>query len=79
MFAENYYYFWAMKIKRTIYLILIVIGALMAGFGARFMEEEFALMLGFVLLMFGIYKTTQLWSSSQMEERERNKGEDNGI
>ncbi|XHP72554.1 hypothetical protein KCTC52924_00276 [Arenibacter antarcticus] len=79
MFAENYYYFWAMKIKRTIYLVLVIIGGLIAGYGDKFMEEEFALMIGFVLLMFGLYKSTQLWSSVQLDERERNKEDGDGF
>lgn len=59
--------------------MLIVVGALIAGYGDRFMEEEFALMIGFVLLMFGLYKSTQLWSSRQLDERERNKDEGDGF
>ncbi|GGW31305.1 hypothetical protein GCM10007383_15770 [Arenibacter certesii] len=58
---------------------MIAIGGLIAGFGNRFMGEEFALMVGFVLLMFGLYKSTQLWSSSQLDERERIKEEDDEI
>ncbi|MCM4168959.1 hypothetical protein DHD08_14830 [Arenibacter sp. H213] len=68
-----------MKIKRTIYLVLVIIGGLIAGYGDKFMEEEFALMIGFVLLMFGLYKSTQLWSSVQLDERERNKEDGDGF
>ncbi len=80
MFKVNYYYFWAMKMKRNFYLILIGVGALIAGFGDGFMEEEIALMIGFVLMMFGIYKTTQSWSIGQSEERDRDlKNEDDEL
>ncbi|MDX1364664.1 hypothetical protein [Arenibacter latericius] len=68
-----------MKTKRTFYLILIAIGGLIAGFGNRFIEEELALMVGFVLMMFGLYKTTQLWSSNQLDEREQIKEEEDEI
>ena len=62
-----------MKTKRTFYLILIIVGGVIAGLGDRIMEEEYALSLGIVLLMFGLYKTTQLWSSEQYREEEKDK------
>ncbi|MCM4153148.1 hypothetical protein DHD05_16275 [Arenibacter sp. N53] len=62
-----------MKTKRTFYLVLIIVGAAIAGLGDNIMEEEYALSLGIVLLMFGLYKTTQLWSSDQYREEENEK------
>lgn len=59
-----------MKAKRTIYFILIVTGALVMGFGKNYMEKEYALSIGIVLLMFGVYKSTQVWSDSRSEEVE---------
>ena len=62
-----------MKAKRTFYLVLIIVGAAIAGLGDKIMEEEYALCIGIVLLMFGLYKTTQLWSSEQYREEEEDK------
>tara|TARA_R110000868_G_scaffold2277_1_gene16965 strand:+ start:17205 stop:17402 length:198 start_codon:yes stop_codon:yes gene_type:complete len=62
-----------MKTKRTFYLVLIIVGAAIAGLGDNLMEEEYALCIGIVLLMFGLYKTTQLWSSEQHREEEEDK------
>ncbi|MCM4171310.1 hypothetical protein DHD32_07445 [Arenibacter sp. TNZ] len=62
-----------MKTKRTFYLVLIIVGAAIAGLGDNVMEEEYALSLGIVLLMFGLYKTTQLWSSDKFGPEENDK------
>ncbi|WP_394750064.1 hypothetical protein [Spongiimicrobium salis] len=62
-----------MKTKRTIYFILMVIGGLIMGFGKGYMEKEYALSIGIVLLMFGIYKSTQVWSDTRVRQEE---GED---
>jgi hypothetical protein len=62
-----------MKIKRTFYLVLILLGAGIAGLGDRVMQEEYALSIGFVLLMFGLYKTTQLWSMDQYDGDSKDK------
>lgn len=59
-----------MKTKRTIYFILIVCGAMMAGFGNRFMSKEVALSIGMVVLLFGIYKSTYAWTATTMEDKE---------
>ncbi|PCJ98307.1 MAG: hypothetical protein COA50_02025 [Flavobacteriaceae bacterium] len=59
---KNTIIFEGMKTKRIIYFILIVIGALVMGFGKHFVQKEYALAVGIVLLMLGIYNTTQLWS-----------------
>ncbi|MDX1759009.1 MAG: hypothetical protein R3306_05225 [Arenibacter algicola] len=62
-----------MKTKRTFYLVLIVAGALIAGMGDHIMQSEYALSIGIVLLMFGLYKTTQLWSIDQNGDGEKDK------
>ncbi|MEB8329633.1 hypothetical protein OO009_09715 [Flavobacteriaceae bacterium KMM 6897] len=51
-----------MKTKRIIYFLLIITGAVVMGAGENYMEKEYALCIGIVLLMFGIYKSTQIWS-----------------
>ena len=65
-----------MKTKRTIYFILIVIGGLIMGFGKEFMVKEYALSIGIVLLMFGIYKSTQVWTDSRERGEEENGNEE---
>ena len=62
-----------MKTKRTFYLVLILAGAVIAGLGDFIMHEEYALSIGIVLLMFGLYKTTQLWSIDQKRDEEKDK------
>ncbi|MDO6604879.1 hypothetical protein [Arenibacter palladensis] len=62
-----------MKTKRTFYLVLIIVGAAIAGLGDLIMHEEYALSIGIVLLMFGLYKTTQLWSIDQQGDQENDK------
>lgn len=68
-----------MKIKRTIYLLLILAGAIIGGIGHWVLKEEYAMMIGIVLLMFGLYKTTQLWSGRQEDEGGENEEEDHGF
>ncbi|MBC8768066.1 hypothetical protein H4O18_08685 [Arenibacter sp. BSSL-BM3] len=64
-----------MKTKRTFYLVLIIVGAVIAGMGDSIIEEEYALSIGIVLLMFGLYKTTQLWSLDRYGDEEKDKGD----
>ena len=68
-----------MKIKRIIYLVLIPVGAVIGSVGHWVLMEEYAMMIGIVLLMFGLYKTTQLWGNGHGEGSEENKEEDHGI
>ncbi|MEM7381690.1 MAG: hypothetical protein AAF361_10905 [Bacteroidota bacterium] len=53
-----------MKTKQTIYFLLIIVGAVIMATGNRWMQKEYALSLGIVLLMFGIYKSSQSWGRS---------------
>lgn len=53
--------------------MLILAGALIAGMGDHIMQREYALSIGIVLLMFGLYKTTQLWSIDQNGDGEKDK------
>ena len=62
-----------MKSKRIFYLVLIILGAVIAGLGDNVLEKEYALSIGIVLIMFGLYKTTQLWSSSTFSEDDEDK------
>ena len=54
-------------------MVLIIVGAAIAGLGDLIMHEEYALSIGIVLLMFGLYKTTQLWSIDQQGDQENDK------
>jgi hypothetical protein len=40
------------------------------------MHEEYALATGIALLMFGLYKTTQLWSMEHYGDEEKDKEND---
>jgi len=62
-----------MKTKRTFYLVLILLGGGIAGWGDLVMQEEYALSIGIVLLMFGLYKTTQLWSMDHYDGNLKDK------
>lgn len=50
-----------MKTKRIIYFTMILTGAIIMAAGENLMQKEYALCIGIVLLMFGIYKSTQIW------------------
>lgn len=54
-------------------MVLIIVGAAIAGLGDLIMHEEYALSIGIVLLMFGLYKTTQLWGIDQQGDQENDK------
>ena len=74
MSTEKYYYFWVMKIKAWIYFILIISGILILSTGKQFMPEEYALSLGFILLMFGLYKVSVSWNQgTKNEEQDENR------
>ncbi|WP_062055071.1 hypothetical protein [Sediminicola sp. YIK13] len=62
-----------MKTKRIIYFLLIITGALIMGAGESYMKKEYALSIGIVLLMFGIYKSTQIWSDGNDGEVTKEK------
>lgn len=68
-----------MKIKQTIYFLLILAGAAIGGIGHWVLKEEYAMMIGMVLLVFGLYKTTQLWSRGHEDETEENDEENHGF
>ncbi len=57
-----------MKIKQIIYLLLIIIGALITLFGPNYMLKEYALAIGIVFLMFGIYSMTTTYGNKNNEE-----------
>ncbi len=50
-----------MKTKRIIYFVMIVLGAFIAATGEIWIRKEFAMVLGMVLLMAGVYLSTRIW------------------
>lgn len=60
-----------MKIKQSIYFALLIAGFLVLAFGDHFMEKEVSLSIGFVLLMFAIYKISISWRRDKEAEEEQ--------
>lgn len=63
--VKNTIIFEPMKTKRAIYFILITLGVLILGLGESYMEKEYALAIGFVLLMFGVFNSSQSYVSDK--------------
>ncbi|WP_047419676.1 hypothetical protein [Cellulophaga sp. Hel_I_12] len=61
-----------MKTKQIIYLLFIITGALLMGFGPVYVEKEYALALGIIILMFGVYKASTSWTLKDQEIKEEN-------
>jgi cadmium resistance protein CadD (predicted permease) len=59
-----------MKTKQIIYFLLILFGAILMGFGDAYMRKEYALALGIVILMFGVYKISTSWKNLEQETKE---------
>ncbi len=59
-----------MKTKQIIYFLLIIFGAILMGFGNAFIRKEYALALGIIILMFGVYKTSTSWKNLEEETKE---------
>lgn len=65
-----------MKTKRIIYFLSILLGATIMGIGERHMQKEYALCLGMVLLMSGIYGSIRSWNIGRESEQMKNNMED---
>ena len=59
-----------MKTNDTINLILLVAGVLFVAFGEDYMLKEYALSLGFVLIMLAVYRFSRSWRSGDTDEEE---------
>ena len=60
-----------MKIKGWIYFALLIAGIVLIAFGEQWMQKEYALILGFILLMFAIYNISVSWKRpSDFEEED---------
>ncbi|UCD62333.1 MAG: hypothetical protein JSV59_07175 [Flavobacteriaceae bacterium] len=53
-----------MKTNRIIYLLLIVAGAIIMASGDQLIRKEYAMCIGIILLMFGIYKSSKTWNET---------------
>ena len=58
-----------MKIKGAIYFAIAVAGAIFLGFGENFMPRAYALSVGIVLLMFGLYKISSSWQRGDSNDQ----------
>lgn len=65
-----------MKTKRSIYFLLIVLGALIIWIGESYFPKEYVLSIGLVLMMFGLYKSTQVWVHDKDQSEEENGKEE---
>ena len=59
-----------MKINQSIYFALLITGLLVLVFGDFFVGKEISLSIGFVLLMFAIYKISVSWGSDNKTDEE---------
>ena len=69
--AENYYYFYGMKIKPLIYFLLIISGGLLIAYGGQIVLKEYAMIIGIVMIMFGIYKTSVSWTKNETNKEDQ--------
>ncbi|MGB5227046.1 MAG: hypothetical protein WBN55_02215 [Eudoraea sp.] len=53
-----------MKTNRIIYFLLIIAGAIIMATGDQLVRKEYAMCLGIILLMFGIYKSSKVWTET---------------
>ncbi|MDC6352131.1 hypothetical protein PP178_11255 [Zeaxanthinibacter sp. PT1] len=58
-----------MKIKGIINFLLIAGGASLLASGDTLVKNEYAMSLGIIILMFGVYRTSRGWNSERSEER----------
>ncbi|WP_297797097.1 hypothetical protein [uncultured Eudoraea sp.] len=59
-----------MKTNRIIYFLLIIIGATIMATGDQWIQKEYSMSIGIVLLMFGIYKSSKVWSNAEEHNTE---------
>jgi hypothetical protein len=57
-----------MKIKAGIYFLLIIAGVTALVAGEKFVQKEYAMSIGFILLMLGLYKTSRLMRPPEDED-----------
>ncbi|TDQ29294.1 hypothetical protein [Zeaxanthinibacter enoshimensis] len=57
-----------MKIKGIINFLLIAAGACLLASGNSLLKNEYAMSIGIILLMLGIYRASRGWNSERPEE-----------
>jgi len=60
-----------MKIKRTIYFVMLVLGAIIILIGEQFEVKEYAFIVGIIFLMWGIYGSTRVWIPTAEDKDEK--------
>ncbi len=60
-----------MKIKRTIYFVMLVLGVVVMLIGEQFEVKEYAYIVGIIFLMWGIYGSTRVWIPEAEDEDEK--------
>ncbi len=53
-----------MKTNRIIYFLLIMAGAIIMATGDQLVKKEYAMCVGIILLMYGIYKSSKVWTKT---------------
>jgi len=51
--------------------MLIVAGAIIMATGDNLIRKEYALSIGIVLLMLGIYKSSRAWNTNEEQKEEK--------
>jgi disulfide bond formation protein DsbB len=60
-----------MKTNRIIYFLLIIAGAIIMATRDLWVQKEYAMSIGIILLMFGIYKSSKVWTKTDGKNREK--------
>jgi len=60
-----------MKTNRIIYFLLIIAGALIMATRDLWVQKEYAMSIGIILLMFGIYKSSKVWTKTNGQNKEK--------
>ena len=59
-----------MKTNRIIYFLLIIAGAIIMATGDQLLKKEHAMSIGIILLMYGIYKSSKVWTKTDEHNNE---------
>ena len=59
-----------MKTNRIIYFLLIIAGSIIMATGEQLVRKEYAMYIGIILLMFGIYKSSKDWTKTDEHNNE---------
>lgn len=60
-----------MKTNPIIYLLLIIAGAIIMATRDQWVQKEYAMSIGIILLMFGIYKSSKFWTKTDGQNKEK--------